>query len=243
MINYNVTPTLIENIFTDEQYAFLYEQINKTPKQLISEIADTGYLAKSDPTKNFLGDIIKSRAEELAGVELTKYMTHHARYTLKSNNIPRLNPHYDRNLEFPTFTLSIILDSTFDWDLYAEAVHIPVRKNTAAFFSGSHQVHWRPFHAFKEDDYYDILVCQFRVKDSLETISDEHREMIDQKVGPYMAQYYRDYPPFPYSPKEWLQKEYVDNNRSIAELCEELKVPAEVLSFFLRKYDIAIRNT
>lgn len=242
MINYNVDPVLVDNIFSDEEYKFLYEQISKTPEQLITEIEDTGYLAKSDPTKNKLKDIIHKRVEELSGFKLDKYMIHHARYTLESNNIPRLYPHYDRGLEFATFTISIIMDSTFDWDIFVEEKCIPVRKNQGAFFSGSHQVHWRPPYTFKEGDYYDILVCQFRVKENQTHLTDEHRENMDNKVGGYMSKYFREYPPFGDNAKEWLQEEYIVKNRTITDISESLGIPADALAFFLHKYDFPIRN-
>lgn len=243
MINYEVNPVLVENIFSEEDYKFLYTQIAKTPKQLISKVEDTGYIAKSDPTKNQLKDVIQKRVEELSGFELDKYMIHHARYTLESNNIPRLFPHYDRGLEFSTFTISIILDSTFDWDIYVEGVGVPVRKNQGVFLSGSNQVHWRPPHTFKESDYYDILVCQFRVKSDTNILTDKHREYMDNKVGKYMAQYFRDYPPFGENPKEWIHEEYIVKNRTISDISESLNMPADAFSFFLHKYDFPIRNT
>jgi len=242
MINYEVEPVLVENIFSDAEYRVLYANINKSPEQQDREVEDTGYIAKPDPTKNYLGDIIKNKIQELSGFEVDKYMVHYARYTLKSNNIPRLYPHYDRGLEFATFTISVILDSTFDWDLFCEGKKIPVKKNQGAFFSGSHQVHWRPPHEFKEDDYYDILVCQFRVKTNIENLTDEHREKMDNKVGGHVSQYYRDYPPFGENGKEWLQEEYIVKDRSITELSESLGMPAEALSYFLRKYEFPMKN-
>jgi hypothetical protein len=242
MINYEVEPVLVENIFSDAEYKDLYANINKSPEQQDREVEDTGYIAKPDPTKNYLGDIIKNKIQELSGFEVDKYMVHYARYTLKSNNIPRLYPHYDRGLEFATFTISVILDSTFDWDLFCEGTKIPVKKNQGAFFSGSHQVHWRPPHEFKEDDYYDILVCQFRVKTNIENLTDEHREKMDNKVGGHVSQYYRDYPPFGENGKEFLQEEYIVKDRSITELSESLGMPAEALSYFLRKYELPMKN-
>lgn len=242
MIKYEVEPVLVENIFSDAEYRFLYEKINKSPEQQDREVEDTGYIAKPDPTKNYLGDILKNKMEELSGFKLDKYMLHYARYTLKSNNIPRLYPHYDRGLEFATFTISVILDSTFDWDLFCEGTRIPVKKNQGAFFSGSHQVHWRPPHEFKEDDYYDILVCQFRVKTDTENLADDHRSTMDDKVGVCVSQYYRDYPPFGENGKEFLQEEYIVKDRSITELSELLGMPAEALSYFLRKYEFPMKN-
>lgn len=242
MIKYEVEPVLVENIFSDAEYRFLYANINKSPEQQDREVEDTGYIAKPDPTKNHLGDILKNKMEELSGFKLDKYMLHYARYTLKSNNVPRLYPHYDRGLEFATFTISVILDSTFDWDLFCEGTRIPVKKNQGAFFSGSHQVHWRPPHEFKEDDYYDILVCQFRVKTDTEHLTDEHREKMDNKVGSHVSQYYRDYPPFGENGKEFLQEEYIVKDRSITELSESLGMPAEALSYFLIKYDFPMKN-
>jgi hypothetical protein len=65
---------------------------------------------------------------------------------------------------------------------------------------------------------------------------------MDDKVGGYVSQYYRDYPPFGENGKEFLQEEYIVKDRGITELSESLGMPAEALSYFLRKYEFPMKN-
>jgi hypothetical protein len=128
------------------------------------------------------------------GISIERISTHYARYSLQSGHKPLLMPHYDRALTKAMFSLAIVLDSTFDWDIYVEGEKFVPRKNDGVLFSGSHQVHWRPDVEFKEDDYYDIIVCQFEeLTDEDRSLSKEHKETMDERNGLWCLEWERLY--------------------------------------------------
>lgn len=192
----NLKPKLISNLFTTEEYDSLYQQINKHNKvpDYVKVIPELGYTS----TFLFLPLEVKSILWKKIGTELgisiKEVYTHYARYSLKSGHKPLLMPHYDRGLTNAMFSLAIVLDNTFNWEIYVEGDKFVPRKNDGVLFSGSHQVHWRPDIEFKENDYYDILVCQFE-EDTEEdlTLSEEHLEMMNERNGRWCLEWERLY--------------------------------------------------
>jgi hypothetical protein len=192
----NLKPKLITNLFTEEEYANLYNQVevfNKRP-EYVRVIDELGYTS----TSLFLNDTIKNVLWKKIGTELgisiERISTHYARYSLQSGHKPLLMPHYDRALTKSMFSLAIVLDSTFDWDIYVEGEKFVPRKNDAVLFSGSHQVHWRPDVEFKEDDYYDIVVCQFEEQTQEDlTLSEKHIEAMNERNGLWCLEWERLY--------------------------------------------------
>ena len=192
----NLKPKLITNLFTEEEYANLYNQVavfNKRP-EYVRVIEELGYTS----TSIFLNDAIKNVLWKKIGTELgiktKEILTHYARYSLQSGHKPLLMPHYDRGLTHARFSLAIVLDSTFDWDIYVEGEKFIPRKNDGVLFSGSHQVHWRPDVEFKENDYYDIVVCQFEEKTQEDlTLSEKHIEAMNKRNGLWCLEWERLY--------------------------------------------------
>jgi hypothetical protein len=174
-------PVVEKHIFSKDQYEDIYKRVNKTfPEVLEKDVpegskyinaGDIGYFA-------YIGgfrDDIYDRVQELGKKyyrSVGKPEIHFARYSLKTGYPPILRPHYDEMLKYPSITLSIQLEKTFDWDLYANNTGEMLSENEGLVFSGSHQIHWRPRVGFKDDDYYDIMVCQMRVSD--EELSEDH---------------------------------------------------------------------
>jgi hypothetical protein len=103
-------------------------------------------------------------------------------------------PHYDRALTDATFSLAIVLDNTIDWDIYVEGEQFMPRKNDAVLFSGSHHIHYRPDIEFKDEDYYDIMVCQFyEDTDQDITLDEEHIEYMNGLTGKWCLEWERLY--------------------------------------------------
>lgn len=234
----NIKPTLIDNVFSDEEYDLIYSYINAMPEDYKNGIKDTGYIAFYDPTDDDISQTIINHAEKILGIKLKKYMTHFARYTLASESSPQLLPHYDTALNQASVTLSIILDSTFDWPVVVEYEKILATKNQAILFSGSHQVHWRPSAVFGPEDYYDIMVCQMvEDSDTPVILSKEHRDNMSGKIGQYVVNYYQDYPKLPYDNRDWL-KEKLDLGWDGKDFCDELAIPIQVVLHFLGEYNL-----
>lgn len=192
----NLKPKLIENLFTEEQYTNLYSQIEKysSRPEYVRVVDELGYTSTSLFLNNDITNVLWKKIGTELGISIERISTHYARYSLQSGHKPLLMPHYDRALTKAMFSLAIVLDSTFDWDIYVEGEKFIPRKNDAVLFSGSHQVHWRPDVEFKEDDYYDIMVCQFE-EDTEEnlTLTKKHKEIMDERNGQWCLQWEKLY--------------------------------------------------
>jgi hypothetical protein len=192
----NLKPKLIENLFTEEEYQNLYNQVAESSKipDDVRVIDELGYTSTSLYLNDTIKNVLWEKIETELGIKTKECWTHYARYSLQSGHKPLLMPHYDRALTKAMFSLAIVLDSTFNWDIYVEGEKFVPRKNDGVLFSGSHQVHWRPDVEFKEDDYYDIMVCQFEeLTDEDRSLSKEHKETMDERNGLWCLEWERLY--------------------------------------------------
>lgn len=178
-------PILVEHVFTDEDFASIYEIIDplfpenfdrdNLPDGIINA-NDVGYFAYVGRLPDRVYQRISHMIESLSGLNISKMDVHFARYTKLTGSTPQLVPHYDQKLQYPSYTLSIQLKTTLPWDLYAEREKFLLEDNQALVFSGSHQVHWRPYLEFGDKDYFDILVCQGYDADNSIELSEDHRK-------------------------------------------------------------------
>lgn len=191
-------PTIVENVFSDDQYQYIYDSVNSVfPKELTPDVppADVGYknegqIGYFSYVRGFKEEIynrIVEIAQNATGIKIHEPRVHFARYTPKTGYPPTLLPHNDMGVKNPCITLSIQLDSSFDWELCAYNKCATLSKNQAMVFSGSHQIHWRPVKEFGPEDYFDIMVCQLHI--NTDGLTEEHwNEMHELKKG-YVQQY------------------------------------------------------
>jgi hypothetical protein len=192
----NLKPKLIKNIFNDEDYANLYREINKNSKvaEYVRVVEDLGYTSTGIYLNNNISSVLWKKIGTELGISIERISVHYARYSLQSGHKPLLMPHYDRALKKATFSVAIVLDTTFNWDIYVEGEKFIPRKNDGVLFSGSHHVHWRPDVEFKEDDYYDIIVCQIdELTDEDRSLSKAHKKTMDERNGLWCLEWERLY--------------------------------------------------
>lgn len=181
-MQYDFVPVRVDDFFTPSEYESVYQTINNSSNNNKFNVEDTGYIAIVEPLNNMVLDRIVNTAIRYTEFNLKNAMTHIARYTHKSKSTPMLRPHYDVMLTEPSITISIQLDSTLDWKLFVENQSFELKKNSAAIFSGSHQIHWRPPIKFEENDYFDVMVCQlYDNAEVLMILTDEHKNLMKQR--------------------------------------------------------------
>lgn len=189
-------PKLITNLFTPEEYDSLYSQVNKYQQlpEHVRTVNELGYVSTGLFLNNDVKSVLWKKIGTELGIQIKDIYTHYARYSLGSGYKPLLMPHYDRALTSAMFSLAVVLDTTFNWEIYVEGERFIPRKNEGVLFSGSHQIHWRPDVEFKQEDYYDIMVCQFE-EDTTEdrTLSKEHKEVMDERNGLWCLEWERLY--------------------------------------------------
>jgi len=189
----NLKPEIIKNIFSNYEFKNLYKSFKKSENDY-NIIPELGYAAFSIKLDEDIISTLKSTIENKLNIKVAKMEAHYARYSLKTGHKPMLMPHYDRALTDATFSLAIVLDNTIDWDIYVEGEQFMPRKNDAVLFSGSHHIHYRPDIEFKDEDYYDIMVCQFyEDTDQDITLDEEHIEYMNGLTGKWCLEWERLY--------------------------------------------------
>ena len=192
------TGTVIDNVFTDEEIEEIYkarfdDAINKKMHDGNSYVfADKscGYITSVYPLPEKARNKLLKIAQLYSPLEVEENGIHSPRYTLESGSKPQLRPHYDVGLDRAAFTLSVQLKHTKLWALYVNDDRFDLSFNQAVIFSGTHQIHWRPDIDFNENDYYDILVCQYTEKRDPLYLSDEHRQQMKNKADIYVNKYF-----------------------------------------------------
>ena len=189
----NLKPEIIKDIFSNYEFKSLYKSFKKSENDY-TIIPELGYAAFSIKLDEDIISTLKSTIENKLNIKVAKMEAHYARYSLNTGYKPMLMPHYDRALTDATFSLAIVLDNTIDWDIYVEGEQFMPRKNDAVLFSGSHHIHYRPDIEFKDEDHYDIMVCQFyEDTDQDITLDEEHIEYMNGLTGKWCLEWERLY--------------------------------------------------
>lgn len=199
---YNLVPTEYKNVFSKEEYFLLYKyvydrgldkNIEDNAVNYFNKVPDFGYISTGFDEQEIINKIIKI-AELIFNEKFDLPMVHFARYTNKSGAKPELAPHVDVFLEYPSYTMSIQLNTTKpNWIIRVDDYSYCLEKNSLITFSGTHQVHSRDLINFNDDDYCDILVCQFKSKNNFlnENLknNEEHKKIIDLKFKDHIKKY------------------------------------------------------
>ena len=84
------------------------------------------------------------------------------------------------------------LKSNIDWPILVEGQSFTLKNNEALTFSGTHQVHWREYRKFKEEDFIDMLFCHFTIKDNPKKITMDEKITIESQSIYWMNKFYQD---------------------------------------------------
>jgi hypothetical protein len=194
---FSFKPIVLDKVFAAEEYEEVYKTVNYVFDNDLEfdetgpgyfPVNGLGYFAVVGLNSENVYDKIKEITEEATGLKLETPEIHFARYTPKTRHVPQLKPHYDIMLKRSTITLSVQMDATLAWSIYANGVKADLPPNSGIIFSGSHQYHWRPEIEFADEDYYDILVCQMAVVGS-EDLTDDHGSFMENHGHPSLRDY------------------------------------------------------
>lgn len=177
-INTITNTKIVKNIFTEEELTFLYSEINNIIKQdyvvqevlgrLYSILYWKEYKEENNGSINLkinkkIVDKIIDVAEKKLNKQLELESISFTRYS-KQYGSPNLHPHVDTKFKTPRLTFDIQLDSNLDWAIVVEGENSILKNNEALIFSGTNEVHWREKKVFNDDEYLDMLLCQFSEK-------------------------------------------------------------------------------
>lgn len=194
-----IEPIAINNIFTPEEYRSIYDHVNSVMEKGLKDHNDKyAYMTKLcngfividspegfDPSiKEKLYLIAKDLVEDPANIGFL-----FARYTLESDDTPMLMPHCDKSEKKMGLYGTIELDATLQWDFYVEDEKFAMGNNNSVWFTGTHQPHWRPDKEFGPGDHYDILLAQTNSLSDTYELTDEDRNLMDQKATEIALKY------------------------------------------------------
>lgn len=202
----NFKPFVAKDFLPQEIYDVVYNAVNSQIAKNLAEGKDAyaepfskavcennGFIILFECAPDYVYEFFKDKMSEAFGVDAARPNLLFARYTHDSGYAPRLLPHADRAVKTQSVTMTVELDSTLDWDIYIQDDRYQLEKNSAVFFSGSHQTHFRPHQEFSKDDYYDILLVQgpLAAEGQEEMTNENHFNDMDKRAG-YFIEKYRD---------------------------------------------------
>lgn len=168
-MNFDYQNQILENIFTDEEVAQIYEHIESTPderKHFVEVFSHTAYM--NWMPDNIVDTIVK-KAQEASDVPIILRELSFARYKQVSDEYEvKLSPHRDETFREPRITVDIQLGGNVSWPIVVEGREYTLQNNQALTFAGTHQIHWRTKRTFDKDDYLDMIFCHFSAADYVE---------------------------------------------------------------------------
>lgn len=191
---FDLKPTVIPDFFTDEQYKGLYDLI-KSNADVVKQLNEPmGYFAQNiyvgEPLFSHMVNKINEHYKLESVTENCMFV--YNRYTWKTGFPPTLKPHFDTVAAVGTITLSIILDTSDDWDIYVEDELFSPKTNQALLFSGTHHLHWRPKKEFKPDDHYEFFLCHF-IDNNPVQLDDKYWEQMVYNRAEKSTEWWRQY--------------------------------------------------
>jgi len=198
---YNINPVVTLNFFTEEELILIYNEVNEknindtlsfepTNNTYFNKVKEFGYISTGINNTIIKNKIIK-KSQEIFKFSNDNPLIHFARYSNYSGSNPDLAPHVDSFLEYPTYTFSIQLKTTKpEWIIRVDDHSFKLKENSCISFSGTHQIHSRDPIQFSDEDYCDIIVCQF-TDNSYSSIKNDvsHQEIINNKFNIHRQKY------------------------------------------------------
>lgn len=165
------------NIFPKDEIDLIYKTIDLNSDNRTTQVKIYGqkvwFIDLPEKIKNRVTHQMKIIHNQNVKLEEISF----ARYSKEYSDIPVLTPHYDNTFTHPRVTLDVQLRANIDWPIVVEGHEIILSDNTAAAFSGTHQVHWRKPLEFKDGDFIEMLFCHFSLEDSLPITLNEKQKI------------------------------------------------------------------
>jgi len=183
---------IYKNIFTQEEIDSIYnavESCGPVGTQIVPIYAQKAYhMMLPEQVVNKVESFVNEFSKEK--VVLTEISF--ASYSKEFGDLPLLSPHFDNTFKEPRLTFDIQLKSNIDWPIVIKGRPFLLKDNEALTFSGTHQVHWRPFREFKNGEFIDMVFCHFSLAENrIPTKIEDLYTTIGDNIF-HMNRYYQD---------------------------------------------------
>jgi hypothetical protein len=195
----NFTPIIINNCFTEAHLLSAYRTMALAPhvvntvtgkRDLVVSDPEFGYISYNKNPDSFVLNRVMELIRENTNIPVNNPDFHFAKYAKSSGYRPQLYPHYDTHLANPHLTLSIQVGGTFRWPMLIDGKSYVLQDNQGILFSGTHQIHWRQNVEFGDNDYNDVLLCQFKLLND-EILSEDHINHMESKKDKFFSSWER----------------------------------------------------
>lgn len=184
-------PILVNEFISTETLDKIYELFNAIPagsnkKMETGNPANAYYFLDNADLKNAFA----AKMLEVTGHEFETSIPLFVRYAKVPGGYPMCQPHCDTaSDEEHGLTISVQLKSNTDWEVCVENMCVQLKEQDAFLFCGSNDIHWRPAKAFADEDFVDILVCHFFIKDKTltEHLPAGHRQDWENRAEAFKA--------------------------------------------------------
>lgn len=151
------------NIFTEIEIKKIYESLKNN---VIEDRIEKKYGKKISLVE--LPAEIKSKLvgqmELIYNCSIVMEDSYFIRYSPEYGGLPALLPHRHSLLKGDRLSLSVQLKSNIDWPLIVDGISYRLVDNEGLSFSGTHQEHWRDKMLYKNNNFVEVLLCNFSFK-------------------------------------------------------------------------------
>jgi hypothetical protein len=202
MLVKRIEPVAIDDFFTQDLIDLVYKNVDATMQKGFDEkndkyaymfkFSNNGFITLSNGWDQAIRDKIKNKAQELGQnfIPDENVALIFARYSPDSGQPPTLTPHADVVANKIIYTCSIRLKSSKQWDFYIKDARFEMPyEGSAVWCTGNQDVHWRPDLEFKQDEYYDILLCQVWSDIENEPYPENHKDIMMEQMKLYHEKY------------------------------------------------------
>lgn len=176
--------TIYSNVFTENEINDLYNVIDLKQTEKTTVVSIYAQKAWFIDLPETIKNKVKQIAEKIYNQELELEEISFARYSKEYGNLPNLTPHYDNSFLEQRLTIDVQLKSNIDWAIVVEDKSFILKDNEALTFSGTHQIHWREYKEFNNDNFIEMLFCHFSLKNK-QKITIEEKIEIERKMSLY----------------------------------------------------------
>lgn len=180
--------SVCKNIFTQKEIEDIYDRIDYYQKENTTIVPIYAQKVWFTEFPENIIQKVKSVAEKEYNEELTLEGMSFARYSIEYGERPNLTPHYDNTFVEQRLTLDIQLKSNIKWPIVVEDNKFILNDNEGLTFSGTHQIHWRDYKDFENEDFAEMLFCHFSLKDK-KPISLQEKVEMERKMSLYSNRY------------------------------------------------------
>lgn len=180
--NQDFSPKIVDNVFSDEQLKFIFNEVDNYPKEKIriQKWGGQGVYDEIILTKD-IRDRIEFLVNQNVDDEMILVEASVVRYSPEHGYEVKLFPHFDTRPS-QRMVFDIQLKSNIDWGIIVEGTQFNLQDNQALIFSGTEQIHWRENKKIPANSVIDMIFCWLKYKNDRPMTEEQRNIMKDREI-------------------------------------------------------------